>query len=263
MHADTDRFFRVQRTVRNTSVGPVELPIAYYDVTNAIAMFWGDRAGAESILADAGLTLAFARGDRALIAMSFYEYRRTTVGVYNEVGLAIFCLPPGERPSRLGLAELYAPPARRRTGAYVVDLPVTTALANAAGRELWGYPKFVTEIPFRLDGREIDTGVRDPDDGSSICTFAGKLGRGLPAPPISPVTFTRLEGTLLRTHVDVRGAVKVCRPGSARLRVGVSQHPMAEHLRTLGLQQSKPLVVFVTDRFQSLLHAGVPQPRAS
>jgi hypothetical protein len=257
MHADTSRFFRVPRTTHVTSQGPVDLPILYYDVTNVVAMFRADRAGAERILEGTGLTLAFGRGEQALVGVSFYEYRRTTVGVYNEVGVAIFCVPDGQRPSRLGPAELYAPLSLRKVGAYVVDLPVTTAAANAAGRELWGYPKFITDIPFRLEGRAIDTGVLDPDDGSSICRLSGTIGRGVPTPPMSLVTYTRLDGSLIRTHVNVRGIVKACGPGSTRLCVGDSSHRMANNLRMLGLIDEKPVAVLVTNSFQSLLHAGV------
>jgi len=222
-----------------------------------IAMFWGDRASAEHLLAGTGLNLASPRRDRALVALSFYEYRRTSIGPYNEAGLVLFCTPPGRRPSALGVAELLVPPVWRRTGVHVVDLPVTTAQANAAGRELWGYPKFITEIPFRLEGHVLDTGVRDPDDGSSICALSGTLGLGVPAPPMSVVTFSRREGVLLRTHVDVRGRIMARRPGSTRLAVGDSRHPMAQHLRALGLQDARPFVVLETARFQSLLHAGV------
>lgn len=255
--AEDSRFFRVPHTAYATSAGAVELPIAYYDVTNIVAMFWGDRAGAERIITDAGLTLAFARGDKALVALSFYEYRRTTVGVYNEVGVAVFCVPPGQRPSRLGAAELYAPLAWRKVGAYVVDLPVTTAAANAAGRELWGYPKFITQIPLSLQGRAVDVGVLDPDDGSHICELIGTIGRGVPVPPMSLVTYTRLDGALIRTHVQVRGRAKACPAGSTRLSVGGSSHRMAVNLRALGLASARPIAVLVTDRFQALLHAGV------
>ena len=255
-HADDSRFFRVERATHTTSEGPVELPILYYDVTNVVAMFWGDRAAAERLAAEAGLELAMTRGERALVGLSFFEYRRTTVGVYNEVGTAIFCVPPGQRPSRVPGVELYAPPAWRKVGAYVVDLPVTTPAANAAGRELWGYPKFVTDIPFQLDGRRFESSVLDPDDGSLICELAGTIGRGVPAPPMSLVTYTRLGDELLRTHVDVRGIVRACRPGSLQLRVGDSTHRMADNLRSLGLDAATPIAVTVAPRFQSILHAG-------
>ncbi len=258
MRPDKSRFFRVPRTSHDTSEGPVELPILYYDVTNVVALFQADRAGAEAVLSGTGLEVAITRGDKALVAVSFYEYRRTTVGVYNEVGVAVFCVPHGQRPTRLGPAELYAPPSWRKVGAYVVDLPVTTAAANAAGRELWGYPKFITEIPFRRNGRSIDTAVRDPDDGTTICAFTGTMGRGVPAPPMSLVTYTRKDDALFRTHVDVRGMGMARTPGTTRLRVGESSHRMAENLRLLRLTDAQPSFVIATDRFQSKLHAGTP-----
>jgi hypothetical protein len=257
-YSESNRFFQVPYTGHATSEGEVRLPIAYYDVSNVVAMFWGDRAGAERIVNAAGLELALTRGDKALVALSFYQYRRTTVGVYNEVGVAVFCVPPGRRPSRLGAAELYAPLSWRTVGAYVVDLPVTTAAANAAGRELWGYPKFITEIPFHLAGREVDSAVLAPGDGSPLCQLAGTMGRGVPVPPMSLVTYTRLDGALIRTQVRVRGRANLRSPGTTRLRVGTASHPMAANLRTLGLADARPFSVLETTRFQSLLYAGRP-----
>lgn len=257
---DRQKFFRVPRTPHATSEGSVELPILYYDVTNVVALFLADRAGASELLADAGLDVALARGDRALVGVSFYEYRHTTVGVYNEVGVAIFAVPRGQRPTRLGAAELYVPPSWRKVGAYVVDLPVTTAAACAAGRELWGYPKFITDIPFERNGRHIDTAVIDPDDGETICEFTGTMGRGVPAPAMSLMTYSRKDDALCRTHVDVRGAVEARGPGTTRLKVGASSHRMANNLRRLGLGSAQPALVMVTDRFQSRLNAGRAVP---
>jgi hypothetical protein len=175
--------------------------------------------------------------------------------VYNEVGTAIFALRPGERP-RLGWADLLMPPRRRTIGAYVVDLPVTTRAANAAGRELWGYPKFVTQIPFRLHGREFECAVLDPEQDAPIVSLGGRMGPGLPAPPLSLMTYTQLDGALLRTHVDVRGRITVHAPGSLRLHLGPSQHRMAENLRLLELDGARPRVVMRTERFQSKLWPG-------
>jgi hypothetical protein len=256
-----DRFFDVPRTTRATSEGPVELPIFYYDVSNVVALFRASRAGAERLLAGTGLVPQLGADGSAIAALSFYEYRRTTVGVYNEVGTAVLAMPRGARPPRLGLADMFTPTAWRTAGAYVVDLPVTTAAANAAGREIWGYPKFVTDISFRLRGREVETTVWDPGSPAGgprtrIVTLAGRLGPGLPAPPMGIVTYTVLDGSLLRTCIDVRGMVRVHAPGSARLEVGPSTHRMAENLRTLGLAEACPSMVVETDRFQSRLPPG-------
>jgi hypothetical protein len=254
-----DRFFRVARTTRRTSEGPVQLPILYYDVSNVIALFEADLDGARALLEGTGLEPGVVTGHRATVALSFYEYRHTTVGVYNEVGTAIFTVREGEPRPPLPLADMLVPPNRRRIGAYVVDLPVTTEAANAAGREIWGYPKFVTPIPFTLSGRRFRSAVMDPaSPDDALCELAGRMGPGVPAPPMSLMTYTRLDGALIRTHVDVRGMVMARAPGDLTLRVGASEHRMARNLRTLGLDGARPRLVLSTHRFQSKLHEGTP-----
>ena len=70
---------------------------------------------------------------KAVVVVYCIEYRITDIGPYNEVGLTVLAGAPGDPI-----------PAN-----YVVDLPVTTAVANRAGREIWGYNKFVAAIDVR------------------------------------------------------------------------------------------------------------------
>jgi hypothetical protein len=256
------RFFDVPSATRSTSEGAVALPILYHDVSNVMALFRASREGAERLLEGTGLSPQLAPDGEALAALSFYEYRQTSIGPYNEVGTALLVRPRGARRSPLGIAEMLAPPRWRKGGAYVVDLPVTTAAAHAAGREIWGYPKFVTDISFRLAGREIACDVLEPEGArhgrrERIVALRGRLGPGLPAPSMDIVTFSILGQTHLRTVIDVRGRAKVHTPGSVRLEVGPSRHGMAENLRTLGLGGARPSLVIETSRFQSRLPAGV------
>jgi hypothetical protein len=252
----SDRFFDVERTLHRTSAGLVELPILYYDASNVVALFEVEPRGATTLLEGTGLEPALVRGGRALVGLSFYAYRRTTVGVYNEVGTAIMARRRGERGVLPALAEMLVPPSRRSVGAWVVDLPVTTEAACAAGRELWGYPKFVTGIDFALDGDAFESAVHDPGGGPEICGIAGRMGRGLRVPSMSIVTYSKLDDVLVRTHVDVRAPTRARGPGDVRVRVGAPTHRMAENLRTLGLDGARPKLLVVTERFQSLLHAG-------
>lgn len=251
----TDDFFRVPRTLHHTSAGLVELPILYRDASNVVALFEADRRGAERLLEGTGLEPEVGRGDRAMAALAFYEYRDTTVGVYSEVGTAIFARKRGDRGLLPGIAELLIAPRKRRVGGWVVDLPVTTEAANAAGRELWGYPKFVTAIDFSLRGRSVRSAVHLPGREGTICELSGTMGPGSRAPAVSLVTFTQLDGVLVRTHVDVRAKTRAHLRGDVTLRVG-SGHRMAENLRALGLDGARPVLLLVTERFQSLLHAG-------
>jgi len=133
-------------------MGRVELPIPYYDTSNVLAYSLCDTKRVERALQSTGLKPAFSIANRTVIAISFDEYRKTTVGSYNEVGVAIPVMQGGTKAPFRGINELYSDIKNRELGFYVLSLPVTTELANAAGRELWGYPKFVTEISFHLGG---------------------------------------------------------------------------------------------------------------
>jgi hypothetical protein len=257
-----DDFFDVARTTVTTTEGPVDLPILYREATAAMVFVLARESAVNGLLAGTGLRAAGGAFGRVPIGIARYEYRSTTVGVYNEVGLALLAVREGERSPPLGVFDLLVSPRHRRLGAWVADLPVTTAAADAAGREIWGYPKFVTEIPFSIHDGRLTCSVLDPDrQDRAIVQVDGSLGPSIPGPPIDLVTWSRLEGTLIRTEVTVRGAMRIHLAGDVRVRVGPSKHRMAEHLRALGLaedpQGARAIAVAATERFQSRLPAGV------
>ena len=240
----------------STSQGEVELPIRYWDVSTAAAVFRVPAEPAAELTAHLGVT-PVRIGDHALAGLVFYEYRRTSVGVYNEVGLTVVGAPPHVPRWRLPADPLRAV-RRRDVGWAVLDLPVTTERANAAGREIWGYPKFVTDIPIRFAPHAFHGQVRDPDGDGEILTLEGALGSGAPGPRLDVLTYTRHEGETWRTVVDVRGRFRIHRGRTLQLRVGDSSHGMAQRLRALGLDEASPTALLVTHEWRSLLHAGAP-----
>jgi hypothetical protein len=258
MSKHSDPFFQVPQTTHTTAQGPIDLPIFYFDVSVLFAFFITSRDAVEAKLSGTGLRPALTIGKRAFVGIAHYEYRQTGIGPYNEVGIALPVLPEGAPTPRNPMKALYGPVDERHLGFYVLDLPVTTPLANAGGREVWGYPKFVAPIPFRLDQKSFEGSVLDPDGDGDIFTLSGRLLPALPAPPMSVVTYSHSQGNLLRATVNVRGRTNL-RPGRGlQLRVGESTHRMARNLRDLGLDGARPVVVQDTHQFQSRLNAGVP-----
>jgi hypothetical protein len=259
--SNSDPFFQVPQTTHTTTQGPIELPILYFDVSTLLAFFVTSRDAVEAKLSGTGLHPALTMGRRALVGLALYEYRDTGVGSYNEVGLALPVLPEGAPTPRNPIQAFYGSVDERHLGFHILDLPVTTPLANAGGRELWGYPKFVAPIPFHLDKKSFESSVLDPAGNGDIFTLSGRLLPSLPAPPMSVVLYSQHQGSLVRTTVNVRGPMRL-RPGrSLQLRVGESTHRMADNLRDLGLDGARPAVVMDTHRFQSRLNAGVPIDR--
>jgi len=214
----------------------------------------------EAVLKGTGLKPALTVGGRALVALACFEYRDTSVGVYNEVGLTA-AVTRSDEPLVLGgwqdLLTTLRQPEERRVAFHVLDLPVTTAAANAAGREIWGYPKFVTAIPFRLQDRDFDCQVMLPDGSAALMQLAGRLGPSIPMAPLSLVLLSFKDGAMLRTTVNVRGTSRLAAAGSLQLHAPDHTHPMAQHIHALGLDGARPLAVSWTHDFQSRLNAGV------
>jgi Acetoacetate decarboxylase (ADC) len=253
-----DPFFCVPRSTHATSQGDVELPIFYYDSTAVLAFFRCDREKAAALLPAERFLPTLTGGASAIVGLALFEYRSTSIGTYNEVGLAIPALWKKGPVPRCPAAELFRSVYTRLVGFHIVDLPVTTARAHAAGRELWGYPKFITPIDFTLQKKQLDCCVHDPAGYGNIMTLEGKLGVGVPSPALDLVNFDRIGELDFRTIIQTRGRGHLCGRGNVHLRIGTSSHPMADHLYALGLDHTRPLVMWVSTRFQSRLNQGAP-----
>ena len=253
-----DPFFCVPRSTHATSQGDVELPIFYDDSTAVLAFFKCDRDRAAALLPAERFLPTLTWYSSALVGLALFEYRSTSIGPYNEVGLAIPALWKKGPVPRCPATDLFRSVYTRQVGFHIVDLPVTTAVAHAAGRELWGYPKFVTPIDFALQKKQLLCRVHDPSKLGNIMTLKGKLGVGVPCPALDLVNFDRLGGRDLRTIIQTRGGGHLRRRGTVRLRIGAASHSMADHLHALGLDHAQPLAIWVGTRFQSRLNQGAP-----
>jgi len=251
----SDPFFQVPRTYKKTAEGEVQLPIYFLDTSNLIAIFKADEDGVAKLLEGTGLSSGLSLAGKPLVFISFYEYRESTVGAYNEVGIAIPVIPEGMKRPKNGYLDLLRSTDESVIGWHIVNLPVTTELANAAGQEIWGYPKFVTQIPFKMDKSNFSSEVKDPGNGS-IMRLQGKLNFGIKAPALSGVTYSHLNKKLLRSSINARGSYKAYLAHRLKLSVGDSLHNMAKNLRELGLENSRPIAVLSSPDFQSRLSDG-------
>jgi len=256
---EKDVFFQYPLANFSTSVGDIELPILYYDNSVFMAIYLIDIERARSLVTDDRLDVVRCANNKAMVGISFYEYRHTAIGPYNEVGVAILVAPKGVATPRIPLLTLLGPLDKNPMGFYIVDLPVTTAAACAAGKEVWGLPKFVAPICFNLQGRHFSGSVKDPTASHPIVSFTGQGGLTIPGPLLDLPLYSVLDNKLLRALVNTRGGAKIMLGGSLRLDVhDESNHPMAERLRQLGLSQAKPLFACASHSLQLRLNAGVP-----
>jgi hypothetical protein len=215
------------------------LPIRYFDVGCLVATFLTEVVRAAELLKGTGLKPVPQEDGKGVVVIYCIEYRKTDIGPYNEVGLTVVAAAQGDPI-----------PAN-----YVVNLPVTTAVANRAGQEIWGYNKFVATIDVKSDRNKFATILRDTD-GAMICAIEGTRGASVPVPPADILTFTLLKGRLIKTVIRVFTPFHVSSGDGFLLKVGPSRHPMTNHLRTAALDRARPLLVHYADPFQALLFPG-------
>ncbi len=248
------------------AAGHVELPIVYYDAAAVFAYFWCDHARTGPLLHGTGMTaVGFGRG-RALVVLAFFNYYDTSIGPYHEVGTTIAAYPSAGKAPLMPTFGLFRRVKRRKVGFFVLDLPVSTEIACSAGRELWGYPKFVTETPWSVESGRFTGKVQDPYSDAPLLTFKAAFGRGAPVPASDLLLYSHLDDEILQTIVEVHATAYTSRGAGAHLAVSPDHHRMADNLCDLGLDGAHPFVVQSAPMYKSTLHSGAvhsrfPSPR--
>ena len=236
----------------------MEVPVFYYDFSQVLFIFLIKPSRLKPLLEGSGCKPCIMLNRRALVILNFFEYRKTSLGPYNEAGLCSFTYSDKFKKPFLYMPDMLKSGDRWKTGTYVHNLPATTKTANVAGREIYGFPKFVTDIPFSLTSKSFSGGVKDPDTGDDIFSISGPLSRiGMTFPSFDFVTYTNHKGEQLRTHVTTDARAKYSLFPNMRLKVGKSNHIMAKNLRDLGLDNKRPFSILTTDNSRSRSPQGI------
>lgn len=259
MNYAKDPFFQQPRIAFQTRESLLALPMYFYDARIFVSMFHVDYQVAKEILNEPEMKLVRVGKNKALLTLTFFSYADSCVGPYNEVGMGLAVVPQSAPEPKLPLLTMMLPPDKRALGFNVIDLPVTSKEAVAAGQEIWALPKFETPIHYDCNGASFNGVVEDPENGEPLMSLSGRAGIGLPIPAPSLVLYSQMADTgLERIEISTRGMAMARLPGSVRIKVGNSDHPMAKRLRALGLDGAKPLVVQHSDNFQARLANGHP-----
>src|SRR5260370_2552508 len=217
----------------------VTLPIRYIDNRCLAATFLTDVERAGDVVGGNGREAVAQEDGKAVVLYLCWEYRQTDIGPYNEVAVTVLAVAPQDPAPAI----------------YVADLPVTTEVANRAGQELWGYNKFVTGIAIKGEGKQFSAIIHDPQNGL-ISSLEGARGVSVPVAPTDLYSFSLLQKKFIKTFVQVPTPWHASDGQGFLMRVGDSTHRMAGHLRTLGLNGARPVLVQYADPFQSLLFPG-------
>jgi len=203
----------------------VQIPVEIRDARSWFASFLVPLDAARVLVAPAGLEPTLTMRKFAFATLAFVRYSDGDLGPYQEVAVAVLVDDPTGSGGSNG---------RRGTGAasaYIHQLPVNQEFTCAAGREIWGFPKFIADITI-TEGRRSDS-CDLVHEGRQVLRL--EIGHGMPTPvrdtSLDALSFR--DGVLRRTSWSLDGAGSRARPSGASLELG--EHPIADELRSLGL----------------------------
>jgi len=245
-------FFDGTRPGRTVKAGKTsfKLPILYSRDDAFLSFHTADMGRIKSLMPTETLQPLRAPGGRALVGLVAFNYFDTTIGPYGEVGVfvpVVFGKMP-VLPVLPALLESRYP----GFGNVVMHLPVTLQAARDAGRGVWGYPKFVSQMEWDFTPEYQE--CRLSEAGQDILTLrVAKEGR--PKRDTNPLTtYSVLDGNLIKTVIEQRGiACSKLRPRGCALELG--HHPVANELREWDLSTEPVASRYFVER-SGILPAG-------
>jgi hypothetical protein len=230
------------------SLGELELPVRYTDGSALACIYRVDLAAAREVVASESFE-PLPVGGKAMAQLMALEYRESSVGPYNELGVLVLARRRGSIPS--AMRTLMAPASVEDAGWYVVSLPVTTGFTCASGREIWGFPKYVTRIDTDFDRDRVEVILGE----ELVIEHRARFGMPMPAPPY--VFFSELDGRLVRTVVPTKHKLRMGGARSVRLHI-TGNGPTSDAVRRLGLETRRPMMAARADHLDFTLPQGKP-----
>ncbi|MFW0795591.1 acetoacetate decarboxylase family protein [Gordonia sp. CPCC 205515] len=216
----------------------VTMPVEIRYARCFVAGFTADSSAVREAIAAAGgtdharLRPLRIRPGRTMCMLVFVDYVDGDLGPYNEFGVCFLVEDPTQPPANplQAMRKLAGGDAR----ALVHRLPVDGEFTLAAGRGIWGFPKFLAD--FDVDHDATTKHGRVSADGQLIADLTVRRGIQVPDNPADTVlnAYSQLDGVLRMTPWKLTSTSGTrTRIGGARLELGT--HPIADELRSLRL----------------------------
>ncbi len=207
------------------------MPVEIRAASAFMAMYSVPTAAAQSLIDYTGLEILQFRPGRGICVLVFVDYVDGDLGPYNEFGVAF--LVRDHRADSTSVPQDLKALARGRAGALIHQLPVDGDFTLAAGRGIWGFPKFLADFDVDHTGSVRRGSVSE--GGRLIAQLSVKPGIAVPGSGAgtSLAAYSHLDGLTRFTTWDMNPTGIRSRPGGAELKLG--SHPIADELRSLGL----------------------------
>ncbi len=232
----------------------VELPVMVRKARNAFATFLVDSKAAQAWIADSGFEIVELWPGKAIMQVIGVEYIDNDLGDYHEAGFSLYVRQPGARKG-LPLIGAMIDIVRGKAASYIHLLPVNQNFTKHAGRFIWGYPKWNTDVHIEQQDNLLVT--RFCDQGRHVFTLRCKLGGKSTMKNQQQPSLAVRQGIAYRTVGIANGSGVNFYLGGEEIELG--DHPIADELRKLGLPK-KPVFSGTIEDLQMTFGVPVTRP---
>lgn len=220
-----------------------EMPVLYFRDDSFQAMFTADLQKLRAVMPSDRLEPIQVSSGRGLVGIGAFDYLQTSVEPYGEIGIVVPAVYASKPPP---LVPMLLESSWPGYGNVVLHLPVTRKLACDAGRLLWGYTKFTSDMQFQ-NTPELHE-VRLEEGNEHILTLR-VMKRGFTFPDRRPVvTYSVKDGALMRTTIPQRAIARMALGAGGSSLVLGDKHPVAQSIRALGIDTRPILTRYFLER---------------
>ncbi len=212
----------------------ITMPVEVRSARQAAATFLVDHTAAQQVIAASGLTPKRQPFGKAIVSLALIDYLDNDLDTYKELALGVIVDEvPGVGPSPKGTVS-----------SLIWRLPVSEEFTCVAGRQIWGFPKWVADLDVSFDERGA-TGVLRDDMGEIVRIEMRRGPVPLPRREMPMVAYSCDDELVVRrTPWVAKGTGRMtARPGGTTVTLGYG-HPIADELRALGMPKRALMTLF-------------------
>jgi acetoacetate decarboxylase len=203
----------------------VKIPAVVRDASSGTVMYMVDTAPAQALVPDAFEVVEAAPG-KTQATIVIVDYRDNDLGDYDEVGIIFFVRPKGQPDAEVG--------------SFIYKLPVNQSFTCEAGFKIWGFPKTVEEIDFSYGDNSATCKL--VMDGKHVFTLTVPRGGDGSTDPAPATGYTLIDGVPHQNEFTRGGTGEQALPGGEGVVLELGDHPLADELRSLGLDTEEPIL---------------------
>ncbi|CAA0087156.1 Uncharacterised protein [Zhongshania aliphaticivorans] len=230
----------------------ITLPVNVAAASMLMNVFVVSAKKAQALIADSGFTVVEIWPGKALMQLLGVDYQQNDLGNYNEAAIVFPVTTPGE-PKPLPIIGAMSGMIKGSLGNFVYRMPVNQCFTTHAGRFIWGFPKWVTDVDIHFGDKTANTTFKD--DEELVFSIEAATGSNATAKPQAAPSLAIRDGLAWKTIGTTEGKGVTFKLGGKKPKIG-QQHPLALKLRELGLPKKPICTVSIQ---QAKMHFDGPE----